>query len=294
MEVHEGVDLLQEGSYDRAMKDCDVVIHTAAPFPAEIRNEQHAEEVVAACVDGTRNILQAAARCGVQRVVVTASMAAIRGPADEPSDGRCFGVKDWNRTSRRDGKGMEPYQWAKTRAEEAAFELGDALGVQVVSILPTWVIGPPRHAGVRSASVKLVRGWLQGQGKVQSRLVCDVRDAAAAHVIAATVPLPPSSSRRILVGGEARVTAAEMRALLLAALAALPDSETRYSCDTLSPADTWVPPAAPAGAKEVEVAASLALLGQRGEEGGLELRPVSATVTDMVRALAAQPQPAQP
>eukprot|EP00961_Rhodomonas_salina_P245533 3317617-Rhodomonas_salina.1 len=29
------------------------------------------------------------------------------------------------------------------------------------------VIGPPRHAGVRSASVKLVRGWLQGQGKVR-------------------------------------------------------------------------------------------------------------------------------
>lgn len=36
-------------------KRCTVLTYVMA-IPAEIRNEQHAEEVVAACVDGTRNV----------------------------------------------------------------------------------------------------------------------------------------------------------------------------------------------------------------------------------------------
>jgi nucleoside-diphosphate-sugar epimerase len=175
------------------MRGCDSIIHTAAPFPASCAGFDIAGPTIAAL----RNTLAACTRAGVSRVVVTSSAAACRGPRDAPSGAAgIFDEADWNLSSREDGPGMEPYQRAKTDAELAARAAAapGGGGPEVVAILPTCLLGPVRGgpaACTGSNSVRMFRGWLGldaaggGGAMVQSRLVCDVRDAAAAHIAAA-------------------------------------------------------------------------------------------------------------
>lgn len=168
---------------------------------------------------------------------------------------------------------MQAYQWAKTRAEQLSFQLGDDHGLQVfyaanlvpvrflcrsrsrssvirrwmrrqvVSVVPTCILGPPQSSTMRSNSLDLVRGWLAGEGKVQTRLVCDVRDVAKLHIAAASYrPLPGGQpgpirrhQRRFIAGTEQRVPAEKMRACLAqgAKLAGLDATEIRSCRDIL-------------------------------------------------------------
>ena len=74
---------------------------------------------------------------------------------------------------------------------------------------------------MRSNSLELVRGWLAGKGKVQTRLVCDVRDVAALHLAAAHYDPDQQGGpirrhqRRFIAGTEHRVSAERMRACLV-------------------------------------------------------------------------------
>ena len=47
-------DLLQEGSYDRAMEGCAAVIHTASPFIRAVSDPQR--DLVTPALEGTRNV----------------------------------------------------------------------------------------------------------------------------------------------------------------------------------------------------------------------------------------------
>jgi hypothetical protein len=72
-----------------------------------------------------------------------------------------------------------------------------------------------------------MRGWMQGSGKVQSRIICDVRDAATAHILAGehladdvgggTSKLPGLLFKRFIVGHEGRTPADLMRQSIVAA-----------------------------------------------------------------------------
>ena len=49
-------ELLDEGSYDEAMKDCEVVFHTASPFVRSVKDPQ--KDLVDPAKKGTRNVLE--------------------------------------------------------------------------------------------------------------------------------------------------------------------------------------------------------------------------------------------
>ena len=71
-------DLLDEGSYKKAMAECEVVFHTASPFKIDVTDPQ--KELVDPAQLGTRNVLEEANRTpSVKRVVLTSSCAAIYG-----------------------------------------------------------------------------------------------------------------------------------------------------------------------------------------------------------------------
>jgi len=202
-----------------------------------------------------------------------------RSESKRPVNGEFFTASDWNVVSAADGPGMEAYQFGKTEAEKQAFRFGQDQGIEVASVLPTFLIGPPRSLGVRSASLQQVRRWLRGEGKVQTRLICDVRDAARAHLAAAK--LPPellSESRRFIVGQERRTSGEELRELLIQGCkeVSLPAA--------VAPADPWVFSQELKDGKEVETAASLRALGL-GRDAE-DLLPVAQTVRDMLRVLA--------
>mmetsp|Transcript_32145 Transcript_32145/g.42379 ORF Transcript_32145/g.42379 Transcript_32145/m.42379 type:complete len:343 (-) Transcript_32145:154-1182(-) len=196
-------DLLDEGSFDEAIQDCKYVFHTASPFSREFDDSE--EEVVEPILGGMTNVLESAIDAKtVKKVILTSSTAALRGPGDKPANGQYFTEEDWNTGSQRQGPGMQPYQWAKTVAEKGALSLGRANSLPVVSIIPSFMLGPPRSSQSSGVSVDTMREWVQsGKLPTDRKLMADVRDVARAHIYAATAE--DLSYERIIISLQRRV-----------------------------------------------------------------------------------------
>src|SRR5262245_49843067 len=78
VEIAEG-DLLDTGSLKAAVAGATRVYHVAADYRLWVRD---ARELYRANVDGTRQLLQAAAEAGAQRIVYTSTVGALGIPKD--------------------------------------------------------------------------------------------------------------------------------------------------------------------------------------------------------------------
>ena len=86
------MDLLERGSVDAAVVDCDDVIHCAAALYVGVTDAQ--KEVVDPSIQGTQNLLDAIDFVGgVNRFVHTSSVAAVRRTGYD--NGRTFTRDDW-------------------------------------------------------------------------------------------------------------------------------------------------------------------------------------------------------
>lgn len=184
-------DLLDDGSYAKAMDGCEVVFHTASPFFMNVKDPQ--KELIEPAQLGTRNVLEQANRAeSVKRVVLTSSCAAIYGDnADlEKTANGVFTEADWNMTSSID---HQPYSYSKMLAEKEAWKICDEQDRwDLVVINPSLVIGPGINPTGTSESFNLIRQF--GDGSMKSGApawgmgVVDVRDLADAHFKAAFTP----------------------------------------------------------------------------------------------------------
>jgi dihydroflavonol-4-reductase len=134
-------DLLDEGSYAKAMQDCEVVFHTASPFTRDVEDPQ--KDLIDPAQLGTRNVLEQANTTGsVKRVVVTSSCAAIYGDnadLNEVESDR-FAEADWNSSSSLE---HQPYSYSKTLAEREAWKIAEAQDRwRLVVVNPSLVVGP--------------------------------------------------------------------------------------------------------------------------------------------------------
>lgn len=184
-------DLLNEGSFDVAMQDCQLVFHTASPFTSKITDPQR--DLVDPALKGTRNVLASVQRtASVKRVVLTSSCAAIIGDAiDCERYPNGVGTEaQWNTTSTVE---HQAYSYSKTVAEQAAWEM--VKGQQrwdLVVINPSLVLGPGLGADATSESFNLFKQL--GNGKMKSGVpdfsigMVDVRDLAIAHYNAGFTP----------------------------------------------------------------------------------------------------------
>ena len=68
-------DLSDPNSIDQAVNGCDFVIHTASPVT--INNPQDHDDVIGPAVSGVKNILEAAQKYKIKRVVITSSVSSI-------------------------------------------------------------------------------------------------------------------------------------------------------------------------------------------------------------------------
>jgi nucleoside-diphosphate-sugar epimerase len=69
-------DLLEPGSLDAALEDCDALIHTAAAVLLAAPDPQ--KQIIDVAVKGTQNVLDSVARTpSVKRIVMTSSIAAV-------------------------------------------------------------------------------------------------------------------------------------------------------------------------------------------------------------------------
>ncbi|MCP5373232.1 MAG: NAD-dependent epimerase/dehydratase family protein [Hyphomicrobiales bacterium] len=130
VEVAEG-DLRDRSSLDRAARGCDALYHVAADYRIWVPDP---EPMFAANVEGSRNVLRAAAQAGARRMVYTSSVAVLGNPGDgRPGD---------EATPVAYGDMVGTYKRTKFRAEEAVRALVADEGLPVVIVNPSTPIGP--------------------------------------------------------------------------------------------------------------------------------------------------------
>ena len=174
-------DLSQAGDYDEAFSGADAVVHTAAVVA--IRAKDPLRDIVEPSIIGTQNVLASADRSKtVKRIIHTSSVAAIQS-YDKPTD-YIFTERDeatWSTIARGD-----PYGYAKLSAERLVREAGLASPFyDTVSINPVVVFGPCLTKAHTKASPSFLRQFLYGNKAPDAWVsVVDVRDVAAAHVVA--------------------------------------------------------------------------------------------------------------
>ena len=183
-----------------AASGAEAVIHTAGLVSYAA---QDAARLHAVNVEGTRNVLNAAAAAGARRVVLTSSIAALgEVKADELGDEDT--LWGWG------GLGLY-YLESKFEAEQLA--LGDTR-LEVIALNPGIVFGADDLSGHTSALFSQVLGGGPPVVPCGATTVCALPDVAAAHVSALSRGRP---GRRYVLGG-ATPTFLELYAAIAASM----------------------------------------------------------------------------
>jgi dihydroflavonol-4-reductase len=180
-------DLGSDAGWPQAVDGCARVLHVASPVPRT--PPRTAEEVIGPARDGAIRVLSAAARAGVERVVMTSSTSAVL--YGHKRDGsKTYDESDWSALTDE----VSPYDRSKTIAERAAWDhvknLPEGQRLELVTINPGVVLGPVL-CNEYSISGEVVRKLLARELPGVPDLgwaPVDVRDVADVHVIAMTHP----------------------------------------------------------------------------------------------------------
>lgn len=196
-------DLLKEGSFDEAMKDCDIVMHSASPFFMDTKNPK--TDLLDPALRGTQNVLNAVNKnTSVKRVVLTSSVNAIYGDNIDAAavENNTLDEKYWNESSTLK---QNPYGLSKVSAERLAWEMAEAQDRwSLVVINPSFVLGPATNPYSNFQSKSVMQQLGDGSFKVGVPNInfgmVDVRDVAMAHLKAA---LKDDAEGRYIVSAEA-------------------------------------------------------------------------------------------
>ncbi|MFO0571269.1 MAG: NAD-dependent epimerase/dehydratase family protein [Polyangiaceae bacterium] len=122
-------DITVEHTVYRALSSCDRLFHVASNFKMW---DEDPDEILRPAIEGTRATLEAARRRGLEKIVVTSSVAALgASTSQEPMDEtHAFNLKD-----------PETYILSKYEAERVALEAADD-GLPVVVVCPASIYGP--------------------------------------------------------------------------------------------------------------------------------------------------------
>jgi dihydroflavonol-4-reductase len=177
-------DALDLDALAAAMRGCDFVYHAAGANAFCLRDPRPLFEVN---VRGSENVVRAAARAGVRRVVYTSSAATL---------GEASGTIGSEESLHR-GWFLSNYERSKFEAERAVWATAREAGVDVVSVNPASVQGPGRATG----SARLLLDYLNGRipAIVDSPLsLVDIADCTEGHLLAGQRGMP--GERYVLSG----------------------------------------------------------------------------------------------
>ena len=177
-------DVLDPAGWEDAMAGCELVFHVAG---VNSHCPKDPQRLVRVNVEGTENVVRAAARAGASRVVFTSSGASI---------GEAAGTVG-TETSPHRGSYLSIYDRSKHEGERAAFAAAAASGVEAVALNPSSVQGPPRKSGNGAIIIAYLNGRLRAFVDTYVSVV-DVRDVVRAQILAADRGRP--GNRYILNG----------------------------------------------------------------------------------------------
>ncbi len=180
-------DLRDSESLTRAVEGCRRIYHVAADY--RLWSKRPAD-LYAANVEGTRNLLAAAERAGVERIVYTSTVGCIGMPqGKEGNEDSPVSIADMT----------GHYKRSKWLAEQVALEKARA-GLPVVIVNPTAPIGD--HDWKPTPTGKIIVDFLANRlpAFVDTGLnLVDVRDVAQGHILAAEKGKP---GERYILGCE--------------------------------------------------------------------------------------------
>lgn len=166
-------DLLDKESLLRACEGVQTLYQVAAVMRHWSPDPEG--EIIRPIIEGTRNVLEAAAVQGVERIVYVSSEITL-GSHEPPID-----ESSW----RSDYFG-NPYARAKTESERLAWTLADELDLNMVSVLPGTIVGP--HSYRLTPTMRYLKQALEGEVFLDVNLCfnfVDARDVAAGMIAAA-------------------------------------------------------------------------------------------------------------
>jgi len=181
-------DLRHTEAWERTLHGCRWVFHVAADYRLWVRNPR---EIYESNVDGTRNLLAACRKAGVERIVYTSTVGTIgRRPDGFPAD---------EETPVALANMIGHYKRSKFMAERVAYEFAQS-SLPVVIVNPTAPVGwgdtKPTPTG------KIILDFLHGRmpAYVDTGLnVVAVDDVAQGHLLAQRLGKP---GERYILGGE--------------------------------------------------------------------------------------------
>jgi dihydroflavonol-4-reductase len=179
-----------------ALEGVSRVFHLAGVVGHRASDQRRLQQVN---VEGSRNLLEAAATAGVERIVYTSSVGAM-GPAATPEYPRS---EQHFLLDGDDGRG--DFRYSRSKAQGEALALGAAAaGRDVVVVNPGFVIGP---GDVHRVSAWPIEEYLRGRVRFVVRgglSYVDVRDVVAGHLLAERRGV--SGQRYLLINSEGNLS----------------------------------------------------------------------------------------
>ncbi|KAJ4702345.1 Cinnamoyl-CoA reductase [Melia azedarach] len=165
-----------------AIAGCTGVFHVACPVTAGSVPNPEAQLIEPAVV-GTKNVLNSCSKARVKRVVVVSSASAVmmnpNWPKNQAMDEECWSDKEFCKAINN------YYCLAKTIAESEALEYAKNSELDIVTVCPSFVIGPMLQPSINATSSLLISFMKEGLESVENkaRPLVDVRDVADALLL---------------------------------------------------------------------------------------------------------------
>ncbi|KAL9418388.1 hypothetical protein AB3S75_041238 [Citrus x aurantiifolia] len=206
-------DLNDPESFDAAIAGCTGVIHVAAPI--DIDGKETEEVMTQRAVNGTIGILKSCLKSGtVKRFVYTSSGSTVyfSGKDVDMLDETFWSDEDYIRKLDIWGKS---YVLTKTLTERAALEFAEEHGLDLVTLIPSFVVGPficPKFAGSVRSTLAMVLGNREEYSILLNISMVHIDDVARAHIF--LLEYPDAKGRYIC--SSAKLTIQEMAEFLSA------------------------------------------------------------------------------
>jgi dihydroflavonol-4-reductase len=184
-------DLIEPESLRRAVRGCQAVFHVAADYRLWVRDREKMNRVN---IQGTVDLIQAAAAAGVSRIVYTSSVATLRLRDD--------GLAADEQSQAELGDIIGAYKQSKFLAEHEVKRLVSDAGISVIIVKPTAPFGPGDVKPTPTGELVLQAASGRMPAYVNTGLnVVHVDDVATGHLLAYRKGIPGET---YILGGENR------------------------------------------------------------------------------------------